>query len=129
MSDRERIIPNPSVSILDLLVMTSLQSWSFEIHWIPSGIGDSGILALDLLKQAEIHAWASAKAILTEEQLVTLCEVIDAWISENPDRLKKDRPRQTHFLSSPIPNHDHRKISSTIPFQVPYHHISIQIHL
>jgi len=105
MSDRERIIPNPSVSILDLLVLTSLQSWSFEIHWIPSGIGDSGILALERLKQAEIHAWASAKAILTEEQLVTLREVIDAWISENPDRTVVALVRFDEFA-------DERKISS-----------------
>jgi len=97
--------PNPSVSILDLLVLTSLQSWSFEIHWIPSGIGDSGILALDRLKQAEVHAWASAKVILTEEQLVTLREIIDAWISENPDRTVVALVRFDEFA-------DERKISS-----------------
>lgn len=97
--------PNPSVSILDLLVLTSLQAWSFEIHWIPSGIGDSGILALDRLKQAEVHAWTSAKAILTEEQLVTLREVIDAWISENPDRTVVALVRFDEFA-------DERNISS-----------------
>jgi hypothetical protein len=96
---------NPSVSILDLLVLTSLQSWSFETHWIPSGIGDTGNLGLDHLKQAEVHAWTTAKAILTEEQLVTLREVIDAWISENPDRTVVALVRFDEFA-------DERKISS-----------------
>ncbi len=36
--------PNPPADILDLLVLASLQSWSFEKHWMPAGIGDAGAL-------------------------------------------------------------------------------------
>ena len=47
--------PNPPVNLLDLLVLTSLQTWSFSTHWIPAGIGDAGIPALERLKQAPSH--------------------------------------------------------------------------
>ena len=45
--------PNPAVNLLDLLVMTSLQTWSFEVHWIRAGIGDAGRVALERLKRAD----------------------------------------------------------------------------
>jgi hypothetical protein len=45
--------PNPATSLLDLLVLTSLQAWSFEAHWIPAGIGEAGRPAVDRLKRAE----------------------------------------------------------------------------
>jgi len=47
------VSPNPAVNLLDLLVMTSLQTWSFKAHWIPAGIGDTGSPTLDRLKHAE----------------------------------------------------------------------------
>jgi hypothetical protein len=78
--------PNPPVSLLDLLVVASLQSWSFEIHWIPAGIGDAGIPALDRLRKAEADLWSTAKVALSDDQLLTLRGLIDAWKSENSDR-------------------------------------------
>ena len=78
--------PNPSVNLLDLLVLTALQTWSFEAHWIPAGIGDAGLPALDRLKRAEAEVWASARAILSEDQSRTLRKLIDTWIAENSDR-------------------------------------------
>jgi len=97
--------PNPSVSLLDLLVLTSLQTWSFEAHWIPAGIGDAGIPALDRLKRAEENVWTSARGILSEDQLLTLRGLIDAWISENSDRTVVALVRFNEFA-------DERKISS-----------------
>ena len=78
--------PNPSTSLLDLLVLVSLQTWSFEKHWIPNGIGDAGTLALARLKRAEADAWASARVALSEEQIAALHVLIENWIRENPDR-------------------------------------------
>jgi hypothetical protein len=97
--------PNPAVSLLDLLVLTSLQTWSFEVHWIPAGIGEAGLSALEHLKQAETYAWASARKILSEDQLNTLHGLIEAWIAENPDRTVVALVRFNEFS-------DERKISS-----------------
>jgi hypothetical protein len=97
--------PNPAVGLLDLLVLTSLQAWSFEAHWIPAGIGEAGLPALDRLKRAEADAWISARDVLSEEQLRTLQNLIDAWIKENPDRTVVALVRFNEFA-------DMRKISS-----------------
>jgi hypothetical protein len=97
--------PNPAVSLLDLLVLTSLQTWSFEVHWITAGIGDAGLPALERLKRAETDAWISARDVLSEEQLRTLKNLIDVWIKENPDRTVVALVRFNEFV-------DGRKISS-----------------
>ncbi len=97
--------PNPPVSLLDLLVLTSLQVWSFEKHWIPAGIGNAGKAALDRLEQAEVHAWATAQGVLSEDQMHTLRELIGAWIAENPNRTVVALVRFDEFKDS-------RRISS-----------------
>jgi hypothetical protein len=97
--------PNPPVSLLDLLVLTSLQAWSFEVHWIPAGIGDAGIPALARLKRAESDAWTTARKVLSQEQLNTLRGLINAWIAENPDRTVVALIRFDDFA-------DERRISS-----------------
>lgn len=97
--------PNPPVNLLDLLVLTSLQSWAFEKHWIPNGIGDTGKPALARLKQAESHTWTAARRHLSEAQLQTLKKLVAAWISENKDRTVVALVRFNDFA-------DARKISS-----------------
>lgn len=97
--------PNPGVNLLDLLVLTSLQTWSFQEHWIPAGIGDVGRPALTRLKRAETEAWTSAAKVLSAEQLTTLRSLIEAWIKENPDRTVVALVRFDEFA-------DERKISS-----------------
>jgi uncharacterized damage-inducible protein DinB len=67
-------------------VLASLQTWSFETHWIPAGIGEAGVPALARLKRAEADAWTTAKKALSEDQLTSLRGLIRAWIAENPDR-------------------------------------------
>jgi hypothetical protein len=96
---------NPPVDMLDLLVLASLQTWSFENHWIPAGIGEAGVPALARLKQAEADMWTSARQILSEDQLLTVRELIDAWIAENPDRTVVALVRFDEFA-------DDRKLSS-----------------
>jgi len=97
--------PNPAVNLLDLLVLTSLQTWSFKVHWIPAGIGEAGLPALERLQRAETYAWTSARNALAEDQLSTLRGLIGAWIAENPDRTVVALVRFNEFS-------DERKISS-----------------
>jgi len=97
--------PNPRVSILDLLVLASLQTWSFETHWIPAGIGPAGGPALERLRRAETYMWDSARAVLSEEQLQTVRGLVTAWIADNPDRTVVALVRFHEFA-------DRRRISS-----------------
>jgi hypothetical protein len=78
--------PNPGVGILDLLVSVSLQAWSFERHWMPAGIGEMGRPILARIREAEATIWNTARDALSREQLDTLRALINAWITENPDR-------------------------------------------
>lgn len=78
--------PNPSTSILDLLVLVSLQTWSYEAHWLPAGIGEAGRPAVEKLKTAEREIWQEAGQKLSAGQLQTLRSLIDAWIAQNPNR-------------------------------------------
>jgi hypothetical protein len=97
--------PNPATSLLDLLVLTSLQTWSLEVHWIPAGIGEAGRPAVKRLKRTERNVWANAGEVLSKDQLRTLRRLIDAWIAENPDQTVVSLVRFKEFV-------DERKISS-----------------
>ena len=97
--------PNPATSLLDLLVLTSLQTWSFEAHWIPAGIGEAGRPAVKRLERTEKNVWANAGEALSKDQLRTLRRLIDAWIAENPDQTVVSLVRFKEFA-------DERKISS-----------------
>lgn len=78
--------PNPSVAILDLLVLSALQTWAFEAHWMPEGIGDGGKAAVARIRRAEEDIWHAAASSLTDEQLATVRRLVDHWIAEHPDR-------------------------------------------
>jgi len=97
--------PNPSTNLLDMLVLVSLEAWSFEKHWIPAGIGEAGTPAVARLKQAETETWATAGKVLSAEQLTTLRGLIAAWIAANPDRTVVALVRFSDFV-------DERRISS-----------------
>lgn len=97
---------NPPVDMLDLLVLASLQTWSFEAQWMPRGIGEAGAPALERLKRAESDLWSTARQTLSDEQLATLRSLIDSWISENPDRIVVSLVRFEEFA-------DARRTSST----------------
>lgn len=91
--------PNPNVSLLDLLVLSSLQTWAFREHWIPAGIGDAGLEAVVRLEDAESAMWQSAAHFLTPEQLQTVRELIADWIKANPDRTVVSLVRFEEFTS------------------------------
>jgi len=96
--------PNPAVAVLDLLVLASLQTWSFEKHWVPAGIGEGGALTLARLKETESRLWNSAKTVLSDQQLSTLRDLIEAWKADNPDRTVVSLVRFDDFA-------DERKLS------------------
>ncbi len=80
--------PNPDAALLDMLVLASLQSWSFGEHWAATGIPEPHARrAAERLRLAEATAWKSASAVLTDAQQRSLRTLIDGWIRENPERL------------------------------------------
>ncbi|MEC9372519.1 MAG: hypothetical protein VYC34_01690, partial [Planctomycetota bacterium] len=60
---------NPIVSMVDLLIMVSLQRRAVEQYWIPERIGPQAQPLLDALKAEEDRLWRQAKAVLTDDDL------------------------------------------------------------
>lgn len=79
--------PNPDAALLDLLVLTSLQRWAFETHWVPAGIAEPMAgAATARLRTAETELWHTASGVLSDAQQATLHGLIDTWIKANPER-------------------------------------------
>lgn len=89
--------PNPATAVLDMVVLSSLDVWSFEQHWIPAGIGEAGLPALERLRRADAEMWTNAGRVLSEDQLRTVRELVDAWIVHNPDRMVTSLVRFDEF--------------------------------
>jgi len=101
---------NPNVAILDLLVLSSLQSWAFEKNWSRAGI-DPGLVkdVLNRLKQAEKDTWYLSSRVLNDNQQNTLRELIKAWIQANPDRTVVSLVRFSDFTDARrLPDEGHR---------------------
>jgi hypothetical protein len=91
--------PNPDTSLLDMLVLVSLQRWAFNAHWIARGIPVAhAAQAAERLRIAEAAAWESASTTLTDAQQQTLRGLIDAWIKANPDRSTVSFVRFAEFV-------------------------------
>jgi hypothetical protein len=92
--------PNPSIGLLDLLVLSDLQTRTFESHWIPAGIGPAGNATLERLKRLDASLWSSSSDLLTKRQQDVLRQLIDAWIAQNPDRMVVSLVRFQEFADS-----------------------------
>lgn len=102
--------PNPNVSILDMLVLSSLQVWAFERNWARAGIDtQQSASALKRLGEAREQCWAAAGRVLDDSQLDTVRQLIDAWIEANPDRTVVSLVRFGEFTNARhLPAADHR---------------------
>ena len=97
--------PNPDVALLDLLVLSSLQRWSFSKHWAATGVPEPHVRRVEeKLRLAEATAWKSASAVLTDAQQQALRSLIDEWIREHPDQMVVAYVRFIEFVNV---RHDH----------------------
>jgi hypothetical protein len=91
---------NPDAALLDMLVLVSLQRWSFGEHWAATGIPEPHARrAAEGLQRAEAAAWKSASAVLTDAQQQALRSLIDEWIRENPDSMTVAFVRFDEFIN------------------------------
>jgi len=93
--------PNPEASLLDLLVLISLQRAAFERVWIPKIWGEErGRVPLERLRKLEARLWAQSDILLSAEQQATLRRLIAAWLKDNPDRLVVELVRFDEFADA-----------------------------
>jgi hypothetical protein len=79
--------PNPSVAIMDMLVLCSLETWALEHHWAGFGIPlEAGLAGARQLAKARDSLWEQAADHLKAPELARLRTLIDAWIARHPDQ-------------------------------------------
>lgn len=93
--------PNPDVSLLDMMILVSLQRHVFEKHWLPQVWGIArGQEALNRLTALERDTWERSNVILSAEQQNVLQHLVGVWISNNPDRLVVELTRFDEFANA-----------------------------
>lgn len=78
--------PNPQVSCVDLVMLTTLKRIALERHWIPKLLQDEGTGVLATARSQEAAAWTAVGRVLTGKQIEELRGIIDAWVAEHPDQ-------------------------------------------
>ena len=79
--------PNPSVAIMDMLVLCSLETWSLEHHWAGVGLPlEAGLAGAKQLANARDALWEQAADHLKVAELARLRALVDAWITRHPDQ-------------------------------------------
>ena len=92
--------PNPSVAIMDMLVLCSLETWALEHHWAGFGIPiESGLAGAKQLAKARDSLWEQAADHLKVDELARLRMLIDAWITRHPDQTIVSFVRLADFAS------------------------------
>lgn len=79
---------NPAVSMLDILVLASLQEWTIRVNWAGHGIPrEAGLRAAERLASTRDDLWATAAAHMPRTDLDRLRALVAAWIERHPDRV------------------------------------------
>ena len=92
--------PNPSVAIMDMLVLCSLETWALEHHWAGVGIPlEAGLAGAKQLANARDALWEQAADHLKVAELARLRALIDAWITRHPDQSIVSFVRLADFAS------------------------------
>ncbi|MFC1579458.1 hypothetical protein ACFL4N_00945 [Thermodesulfobacteriota bacterium] len=88
--------PNPSVAVLDLVVMTTLGQMIWEEHWLPR-FGESAEEMVSGFKKLEKEIWAIAAKVITREEKEELRDMIVEWRREHPKQLAFSHIRFNDF--------------------------------
>ncbi|HEY1923071.1 MAG TPA: hypothetical protein VGG44_10015 [Tepidisphaeraceae bacterium] len=90
--------PNPTVNLLDVVVLVTLKRISIEEYWIPHLLHDDGNDLLAAYRQSETEVWNLAARIFTSQQIVDLHRAIAEWRNDNPNSYYVGFIKFTDFL-------------------------------
>ena len=89
--------PSPGSSLLDLVVLSTLNRLVWEEYWRPQVFGAPADIMVDAFKKMEDDAWAVAAKVMTDPQREELREMIMDWYYENPGQVAVDYIRFSDF--------------------------------
>jgi hypothetical protein len=91
--------PHPPHSLVNMVVMVTLQRIVWQEHWQPNVFGPQASFQLELLQQLEGEIWSIADKEFSLEQLNILKELILTWRKAHPDQNIVASIRFTDFRS------------------------------
>ena len=89
-------ISHPGRSLLDMMVLASLNKATWDHHWL-SNYGAPAQLLSDNYALLEKEIWQFASRFATGEQLAELRLLVDQWLIEHPDAVTASLVRFTDF--------------------------------
>ena len=89
--------PYPGAALLDMLVLVTLSRMVWEEHWMPQVYGQSDAGMLTTLRKLEEDIWAFAAKVLTPPQRQELLDVLRAWRTRYPDKIRVSFIRFSDF--------------------------------
>jgi len=73
-------------SLVDMVVLVTLQRIVWEEHWQPNVYGSKASFHLEIIQQLEKDIWSIAGRELSREQLKVLMDLIQAWHKAHPEQ-------------------------------------------
>jgi hypothetical protein len=89
--------PNDAASLLDMLVLATLNRSALEEHWIPTLLHEEGQPVLEAYRHAEDDTWHRAAKAMTSEQIAETRSLIAQWRERHPQQYYVGDIRFTDF--------------------------------
>ncbi len=88
--------PNPGISLLDMMVLTTLSRSIWESHWMAI-YGEPASHMQKAMSLVETNTWDFAATILTSRQVKAMRELVDEWLIEHPNATGASYVRLSDF--------------------------------
>jgi hypothetical protein len=79
--------PNPSVALLDLVVLTTLGRMIYQEHYLKE-FGDPAKVMVEGFRKGEADSWRIARKVLSPAEQRELRDLIREWRRNNPEQLE-----------------------------------------
>jgi len=89
--------PNAGPSLLDMVVMATLNRMVWDEYWRPQVFGMPATVMVDAFKTMETDAWDVAAKVMTAEQRQEFRDMIEDWYADNPGQISVDYIRFSDF--------------------------------
>ncbi len=76
---------NPTLNLLDMVVLVSLNRSVFTRHWPVEQFGVGNEPLVEVLTELERQIWGLAELALSDEQRQALRVIVDQWIARHPE--------------------------------------------
>lgn len=88
---------SPGASLLDLVVVSTLNRLVWEEYWRPQVFGMPAEIMVEAFKTMEDDAWNMAANVMTPPQMEELRELIMDWYYDHPEQIAVDYIRFSDF--------------------------------